>query len=285
LVDMQEFHLSNRGYKYILTVIDIFSKFAWAIPLKNKNANSVTDAFKKIFQQRNPGKLQTDQGKEFVNQHLQKYLKELNIQFFTSKNPGTKCAVIERFNRTLKTKMFKYFTSKGTRKYFDVLPDLLNSYNHSFHRTIKMRPVDVSSNNEMVVFRNSFGYNNLTEYLNNKNTKQSNFKTGETVRKRYKLGPFDKAYYPLWTDKIYNIDQITSQQLKPYHKIRGENATEKDERRYYTEEIQKITPNMHRVEKVLRKRKRKNKIEFLVKWLNHPDSFNSWVLESDIQSL
>ena len=221
LVDMQEFSQQNSGYKYILTVIDIFSKYAWAIPLKDKSGKSVLNAFKKIFKHRVPTKIQTDKGKEFVNKYVQNVLKENMIHFFTSKNPDIKCAVIERFNRTLKTKMFKYFTANGTRKYIDVINEFLESYNSSYHRTIKMRPIDVTRDKEEIIFKNTYGYNNLTDYLKNR-YKNSYIKTGDVVRTRYKLGPFDKSYYPLWKDNIYEVTDVKKEINKPLHTIKDE---------------------------------------------------------------
>ncbi|RWS21323.1 hypothetical protein B4U80_03489, partial [Leptotrombidium deliense] len=133
LVDLQEFAAKNNGYKYLLTAIDLFSKYAFAVPIKNKKAETVVAAFEKIFKRRIPLKLQTDKGKEFINSSLQKFLKNNHVKFFTSHNDVIKCSVVERFNRTLKSKMFKYFTANGTRKYIDVLQDFLNSYNNSYH--------------------------------------------------------------------------------------------------------------------------------------------------------
>jgi len=283
LVDMQEFSKSNDGFKYILTVIDLFTKYAWAIPLKDKSAPSVVKAFETVFIDRVPTKLQTDQGKEFDNKTLGALLKKNHIQYFTSKNPKTKCAVVERFNRTLKTRMFRYFTAKGTRRYIDVLEQLIASYNESFHRTIKMRPNDATRDNENIVFRNTYGFKDRHEFLVNK-WKGSSLKQDDTVRTRYQLGPFDKSYFPLWTDNTYKVSHITNQPRKPYHRIKDEQEKQLP-RRYYPEEIQKVKPNLHRVERILKKRKRNGNLEYYVKWTNHPKELNSWVQASHVQSL
>lgn len=275
LVDMQDHQKSNKNYKYFITIIDIFSKYAWVVPLKNKSAKSILEAFKLVFKQRIPTKLQTDQGKEFDNKLLSNYLKNSMVQFFTAKNPDIKCAVVERFNRSLKNRMFKYFTANGTKKYIDILQDLVKSYNGSFHRTIKMRPMEVNRDNENKVFKNSYGFNDKREFLENK-FKNSKLKYGDIVRKQYKLGPFDKSYYPLWTDSIYKVDKVTKGRYKPYHAIKDEQGN-LISRRLYPEEIQKIKSILHRVEKVLKTRRKNGKTEYYVKWLNHPSSYNSWV--------
>ena len=124
LVDMQSLSELNDGYKYLLTCIDVFSKYAWAIPLKDKTGLSVLNALKEIFKERTPEKLQTDDGTEFRNSRVQTYLKAHKIHFFTTHN-ATKASIVERLNRFLKSKMWKYFTEYNTRKYIDVIHKLL----------------------------------------------------------------------------------------------------------------------------------------------------------------
>lgn len=152
LVDLQNFAKENQNCKYLLTVIDCFLKYAWVIPIKQKTANEVIETFKIIFQEKKPQYLQTDKGKEFLNKNFLNYLESKNVKHFTSHNDKIKCAIIERFNRTLKEKMFKYFTAVGSRKYIDILQDLVTSYNKSVHRTIKLAPENVSKENENEVF-------------------------------------------------------------------------------------------------------------------------------------
>ena len=118
----------------------MFSKYAWVIPLKKKDSKTVSEAFYSIFTYRKPIKLQTDKGKEFVNTSFQKLLKDRGIQFYVSQNENIKASVAERFNQTLKTKMWKYFTYQNTYKYLDVLKDLVASYSSTYHRTIKSSP-------------------------------------------------------------------------------------------------------------------------------------------------
>jgi len=108
LVDLQEFKARNRENGYILTIIDLFSRYAWAVPIINKGAKSVAAAFEKIFKNGNriPTKLQTDKGTEFLNRDVQAVFKKYGVHHFTAVNPKTKCSSVERFNRTLKLKMF-----------------------------------------------------------------------------------------------------------------------------------------------------------------------------------
>ena len=148
LVDMSAISKYNDGYKFLLTCIDGFSKYAWTIPLKKKSSESVVAAFTLLFGDWNPANSQTDKGTEFINAPTQKLFKENRINFYTTENDDVKASVVERFIRTLKSKMWLYFTFKGTHRYVDFLNDLLHSYNNRYHRTIKMSPSEANRNNE-----------------------------------------------------------------------------------------------------------------------------------------
>ena len=276
LVDMKEFSKINGGYNFILTVIDVFSKRAWAVPLKNKTSRAVTDGMEIVLKEAKPIKLQTDRGKEFENKDFKNLMKKYNINHFTTKNVDIKCAVIERFNRTLKNKMFKYFTRTGKRKYIDILPQLINSYNDTYHRTIKMAPNQVKTSEEKKIFKNIYGYENKRAIL--KKFKKPLLKTGDDVRKKYDMKILDRGYYPNWTDQTYKIDKSIKNVEKPLYKIKSSTG-QLLERRFYPEEIQKINKNssdIYRVEKILKEKYIKGKKYFLVKWLNHSESENSW---------
>ena len=126
LVDLSSLKKGNKNYKYLLTSIDVFSKFVWVEPLKDKNRNkSLKEAFARILKkaQRKPRALQTDKGSEFTDKLLQRRLSSRNIHFFTTHNEETKASIVKRFNRTIKTRMWRYFTSKNTKKNIDDLKD------------------------------------------------------------------------------------------------------------------------------------------------------------------
>ena len=138
LVDMQAFSKLNRGVKYLLAVIDILSKYGWLIPLKDKTGKSIASALKTIFKERKPEKIWVDKGKEFYN----KDVKDL-VELYSTENEE-KSSVVERWIRTMKEKMWKYFTDKNTNIYIDILPDLVKDYNNTRHSSIKMTPVKAS---------------------------------------------------------------------------------------------------------------------------------------------
>ena len=144
LVDMQKVSKWNRRYKYLLMVIDVFSKYGWIIPLKDKKGESVTNAFKTILNKgRKPQYLWVDKGKEFYNKHLKDLLEKYNIQIYSTENEE-KSSVVERWNRTIKNKMWKQFTIQGNTQYLDMLPKILKQYNNTKHSSIKMTPTEAS---------------------------------------------------------------------------------------------------------------------------------------------
>ena len=151
---------------HFLTVIDVFSKKAWSIPLTNKSAFSLTAAFRRLLKNNDePQTMQTDKGKLFLNRQLQDFYKQKGIRHFTTHNEETKACIVERFNRTLKTRMWKYFTKYQTLRYLDVVKHLVDSYHASYHRSIGMSPTEVK-----VVHQEKCG----SDCMETKKTAQSN---------------------------------------------------------------------------------------------------------------
>ena len=145
LVEMIPYSKNNKGYKYILCVIDCFTKFAWATPLKSKSAKEVSNAMSKIMLKRAPKLLQLDNGKEFYNTTFDALMEKHSIHKYSTFST-TKACIIERFNRTLKEKMFREFTAQGSHEWVSISPSLINEYNNSKHRTIGMTPIQADAN-------------------------------------------------------------------------------------------------------------------------------------------
>ena len=166
LADMQSLCRKNKGIKYFLCAIDLYSKYAFVIPLKDKKGISVANAFDKMIKQseRKPNKIWVDQGSEFYNNNFKKWLSDNIIIMYSTYNEG-KSVVAGRFIRTLKNKLYKHMTATGKNAYYDVLDDIVNEYNNTKHNTIKMKPKDVGNNNKRV-------------YIDEHNEKRSRFKVG-----------------------------------------------------------------------------------------------------------
>ena len=154
----------NKGIRFLLCVIDIFSKYAWVVPLKDKKGVIIVNAFQKILDdsERKPIKIWVDKSNEFYNRSIKSWLEKNDIEMYSRHNEG-KSVVAERFIRTLETKIWKYMTSVSKNVYIDKLDDIVNEYNNVYDRTIKMKAVD-------------FKFSNYVEYNANSNNKDPNFK-------------------------------------------------------------------------------------------------------------
>jgi transposase InsO family protein len=269
LVDMTSLAKYNDGYKFLLNCIDVFSKFAWSVPLKNKSGRSITDAFAKIITIRKPIHVQSDKGTEFLNSTFQEFLKSAGITFYTTENEDLKACVVERFNRTMKSKMYKYFTYKNTLKYLDILDDLIYSYNNTYHSSIKMTPVDVSIHNEQEVSRRLYPPKNTNLKFK--------FNIGDQVRISKAHRAFQKGYLPSWSDEIFTIKSRYPSDPVTYEIADYDGEPVKG--KFYEIELQKIIKkdDIYKVERVLKTRKKGKKKEYFVKWFGYPDKFNSWV--------
>ena len=173
LANMQHLAKQNNNKKYLLCVIDVFSRFSWVIPIPDKTGKTLIKAFQSIVQKskRKPLALQTDKGSEFKNKSFQDYLKKNQIHFSPLKTQRQKQALLKDFNELWKTRMWKYFTYKKTRRYIDVLNSLVKNYNHTFHRSIKTSPVMVTKSNEAEISRNLY-----PQLSTNVMTKKAKFK-------------------------------------------------------------------------------------------------------------
>ena len=277
LADMQGLADDNDKYRYLLTVIDIFSKFAWVAPLKDKTGKNIVDAFSHILKQaypRKPLKLQTDAGKEFLNHNFQSFLKRNLIHHFTAPS-DTKASVVERFNRTLKSPIWTYFTAKQSHRYIEVLPKIVKSYNHSFHRTIGMKPADVRKKDVPRLFKRMFPERSVKH--NGKKLKR-----GDMVRVSKVKGNFEKGYMPNWSEEHFLVDS-QKPGPRPVYKLKDKMG-EEIKGVWYPEEVQRISKNRYYIEKVLKNRKvGRRKPEVLVKWKGWPEKFNSWIPADDIE--
>ena len=282
LVDLSKLSRYNSGYKYLLVCIDILSRFAWIEPLKSKTAKELKEVIEKIFLRgnRQPKLIQTDKGTEFLNSLVKNMLRSRKIRLFTT-NSERKASVVERLNRTMKGIMFKYFTKENTRRYIDVMPNLVARYNNSYHRSIKMKPNEVHRGNEAEVWINLYeGRLHSHEKHDGKN-KELNI--GDIVRISIEKTVFQKRYDEIWTEEIFIVT----------HRIQGNPITYKlkDQSNeaingmFYSQELQKVAePETYRIEKVIRKKKSADgSLLYYVKWKGYSEKFNSFVTEQDLK--
>lgn len=251
LVDLQKLSKYNKGMKYLLTIVDVFSKYGFAYPLKSKSGPTLTEAFKTIFtkSKRKPLRLQTDKGTEFLNSTLQRFLKQQNVQHFVTQSE-TKAQTVERFNKTLKDRMFRAFTIGNTLNYLTLLPSLLKGYNASTHRTIGMAPKDVNLKTQEFVWKKAF----RQAWLKNKRTglRRFKFKVGDKVRISKARRTFKKGYLPGWTEEVFIIRQLVKQS-PPAYKIEEYDGT-MVKGTFYEHELQHVNvtdDDLFRIDRVI----------------------------------
>ena len=264
LADMQLLSKYNKGIRFLLCVIDIFSKYAWVVALKDKKGITIVKAFQSILKQLNkkPNKIWVDKGSEFYNAYCKKWWRDNDIAMYSTHNEG-KSAVAERFIRTLKSKIYKYMTSISKNVYIDKLDDIVDEYNNTYHTSIKMKPIDVKDNT----------YINTSKEINNKDPK---FKVGDHVRISKYKNIFAKGYMPNWSEEVFVIKKIKN--TVPWTYVINDLNGEEIIGTFYEKELQKTNQEEFRIEKVIRRKGDK----LYVKWKGYDNSFNSWIDKKDI---
>ena len=271
LVDMSQYSKMNRGYKYIFSNIDVFSKTAYAFTLKSKKIQDIKPCFQKIFKNNKPKYIWSDKEPAFLSKEMQQFFKDNNVKIYHT-NSHLKAVVIERFNRSLRELMMKHFTKNNNTIWYNILPKLIKIYNNRYHSTIKMKPIQVNKSNEKHIKENIYTYN--------KTIKNPKFKINDLVRislKRRDL--FDKPSGNIkWSEELFKIHSINKSNVITY-KIKDLND-EIIEGIFYERELQKSknTSEVYIIEKIIRK----NKDKYFVKWRGYSDDFNSWIDKDDI---
>jgi transposase InsO family protein len=279
LMEMIPYARINKGYKYILTCIDVFSRFARAQPLKTKSGPEVKEAIVKMLEgQSIPRYIQTDLGKEFYNSHVQKLFKKHGIKHY-SVNSQFKAALVERFNRTLREKLTRYFTYKGNKIWYTVLPIIVDTYNRSKHRGIfHIRPIDVTEKNEVELWE-------LQEDQMNKKGSKTLLPLNNFVRiSKLVNSPFKKNFEENWSDEVFRIIK-TDRSAAPTMYVLEDLNKNVIVGKFYKEELQDIGKNPPlemRIEKVIRSKMVGKHKQYLVKWVGYDNSFNSWINSSSL---
>ena len=257
---MQLISKFNKWFRILLCVIDIYSKYPWVIPLKDKKGTTITNAFQKILKDSNrrPNKIWFDKGSKFYNRSMKSWLEKNDIEMYSTHNEG-KSVVAERFIRTLKNKIYKYMTSISKNVYIDKLDDIVNKYNNTYHSTIKMKPVDVKSST----------YIDSSKEINDKDPK---FKIGDIVRISKYKNIFAKGYDPNWSEEVFVIKKVKN--TVPWAYVISDLKDKEIVGTFYQKALQKTNQKEFRVEKVIKRKGDK----LYVKW----KGYDSWIDKRDI---
>ena len=276
LMDVQKLAKWNKGHRYILTVVDVLSKYAWAIPIKNKTGAVMVQALQMLWKQaspRQPQRVQSDDGTEFMNAKVQAFFKQPQVDHLSTQG-DTKAALAEVLIKTLKTKLYRYFTAANTLTYLKALPLIVEQYNQTVHSSIQEKPVHVTPDNQYLIWKRLY-----KKQLRKR--ARPKLRVGDKVQLNEKQRVFDKGYLPGWTEEVFLVQGIASTRPVVTYTLTEWNETP-IKGTFYEQDVQKVVlPDeaLFRVEKVL---KRKGNQVF-VAWKGWPKEYNSW--KKDLQVL
>jgi hypothetical protein len=276
---MKEWQKQNKGYKFMLNVIDVFSKYAWSIPMKDKTGKTTLEAFQKIAKEsgRIPKHIWVDKGLEFYNKDVTNWLEENNITRYSTYSEH-KSVVVERFNRTLKEMMWKRFTAENTRNWIEMIDELMKIYNNRIHSTVGMSPIQASlKENEMRVLEN------IISKTRSITRRKAKYKIGDKVRISRTKSVFEKGFLPNWSEELYIVDKV--QKTMPTTYKLKDLLGEEVEGSFYEQELQKALQEVYRVEKVIRKKKINGVEHAFVKWSGYNEKHNSWIPVKDLTNV
>jgi hypothetical protein len=290
LVDVQSFSKDNDKYRYLLTVIDVFTKYLHVVPLRSKTGTAVASAFQSIFDdsryttkqyKRRPLWLRTDKGKEFLNRSVQDMLKHEGIQFQVCKDPDIKCSVIERAHRTLRDKLYKYFTYKNTHRYIDVLDRFVKAYNDTPHTATGMAPSKVGETDVLKIWKR------LNERKRRRRAVAPKFTVGQHVRISKEKMRFAKGGEQNYTTEVFKIVKVIRRTPRPVYELRDLREQDIDGQ-FYGEELTPVritSRTTYKIDKILDTRVRNGIRQHFVSWKGYGPDFNSWIPASSVKNL
>lgn len=290
LMDVQKWSAFNDGTRFLLIVIDIFSKYLWVVPLKNKTGITVKNGFETVFKQKRiPRKIRSDSGTEYTGKIVQAFFKKMGVKHFTTNNEG-KSNVAERVIRTLRGLLSKYMSHKNTHRYVDVLQSIVESYNTTPHRTLhNISPSEVNKQNEVdLILKMYFSppkkskprITTMKSTTKMRNRSPFKLKVNDTVRVSLLKRTFQKEYEESWSGEIFKVTKRYLRQNIPLYELEDLSG-EGIKGTFYQSELLKVEKPLEstlwKVQTVLKTRRRKGVREGLVKWLHFPSKFNSWL--------
>ena len=280
LIDMSSLAQWNNGYKWVLIVVDAFSRKCWIRKLENKTADLVLAKFREIFAETGKfERLMSDAGSEFIARQFKAFLRKNKIKFIRG-NPHA--PHVERLNRTIQGRLFKYMTQNETKKWISGIHDVVRSYNSRYHTTIKMCPnrADLDQHRNKVIA-------NLSEYYDKsfQKRKEPQFKVGDVVSIQKLKGVFAKGYEKVFTEELFKIKKVHTKLPIPQYTLGEYYGNKLLAGRFYENELQKADYEVFKIEKVLDQRQNveTNDEEVYVKWMGWPDRYNQWISKSLIE--
>ena len=283
-----QFVEATNGYQYLLLVIDCFTKKLWLVPLKDKKCKTVYREFENLFQNIDilPKKIQSDRGTEFLCPEIQKLFKRKNIIHYIT-HSDRKASIAERAIRTIKGILYKMMDYKNTYNWVNLLPEVTKKYLSTYHRTIKMSPNEAELEKNQFLLRQTY-HKNWNKY---KYEKKAKFKVGDKVRLYGYRSKFTRSFWQSYTDEYFIIYKIIPtiplRRSRYYLKDLNGNKLARDPS-FWSNELSLYKPDDNtydKIEKIIGRRKKNNKTQYLVKWLGWGEEFNEWIDENQMKNV
>lgn len=283
LADVSNRSTVNDGVKFLLVLVDNFSRFAMVKPLKSKKAKAVATAMETILLEnpsRQPKNIRHDEGGEFVNRDFSALMKKFGINNYTTKS-AVKANFAERFIRTLKSRLERLQTHTKTKRYIDNLKDVVDAYNNSYHSSIKMTPSSVNEENESVLWQQL--YLDQPKQTQQRTNKHHKYRKGTTVRVSLRKKPFEKGYTKNWSDAVYKISERLYRGNKPIYQLEDLYGRPY-KNKYYEQELQPVAVDENKqIAEIKQTRVRKGQKQYLVRWLNYGPQYDAWVTQEVLE--
>jgi hypothetical protein len=282
LIDVSALQEWNDGIKFLLAVIDCFTKKAWIYPMTSKHGVKTKEALIKLLAEmgNKPHTMFFDRGREFVNENVRSFLRARNIKILHP-NSAEKAAIVERFNRSIQSLLYKFLTERQTYRYIDKLQQILSTYNNRGHRTLKyMSPNEAEKDKNWNYVRNM-----LSEYytkFTSLKKKKAKFAVGDVVRIKIAKTKFGRGYHEQFKRELFQVTRINKRMPIITYSIKSMNDGEEIKGSFYSNELQAQKGDVFKVEKVIKRRKRNGVDQIYVKWLDFNDTHNQWINATNV---
>lgn len=272
LIEVHKVARSNNGVKYLLTAIDVFSKFLVVIPMKRKTAEESLKAIKLMVAafRPKPIEIMSDAGREFVNAQVKRYFQGENIEHFTPAS-DMKCPIVERVNRTIQNRIYQFLTENTTDRYIDALPNLVFGYNNTEHTSTGLKPIDAEKERNHLFVRDA-----LNRHYFSIKGKKPQFKVGDYVRLKM-VGKFHRSYNEQQTRELWEIVEVDVEMPVPRYYVKSLETLERLQGAFYSNELTLVSMDKFPIERVLRRRRYRGVNQVFVKWEGFNDEYNSWI--------